>query len=301
MLRLVENLSAPVKGIIGPWSHHYPDRKFAPGPAIGFLQETLRWWDQWLRGDDTGIMAERDLGAWITESEPPATYVPERSGRWVGVNWPSGPAGQSFSRVLGTQSAQVNSPWNTGQDSGRYFPFGNYTDLPPDQRAEDGRSWYVDFPVEEEPIELLGRGTVQLRLSSTTPRANVIVRLRDVAPDGTSALVTVGVLNLLRRKGIDLSQDMEPCVHENVTVCLRAAGYQFPPRHRIRIAVSNHFWPWVWPHENAGELTIDLAHNSVELPLVAADAHPVSFEEPENATPTHIEMPSGRRYLSVNG
>ena len=28
-----------------------------PGPAIGFLQEALRWWDHWLKGNDTGIMA----------------------------------------------------------------------------------------------------------------------------------------------------------------------------------------------------------------------------------------------------
>ena len=27
-----------------------------PGPAIGFLQEAVRWWDQWLKGIDSGIM-----------------------------------------------------------------------------------------------------------------------------------------------------------------------------------------------------------------------------------------------------
>jgi predicted acyl esterase len=44
VLRLVENLPADrVRGLIGPWCHQCPDRGLPPGPAIGFLQETLRW------------------------------------------------------------------------------------------------------------------------------------------------------------------------------------------------------------------------------------------------------------------
>ncbi len=43
VLRLVEHLPPDrVRGQIGPWSHQYPDRGLPPGPAIGFLQETLR-------------------------------------------------------------------------------------------------------------------------------------------------------------------------------------------------------------------------------------------------------------------
>ena len=52
--RIVESVQAPAKGIIGPWIHKYPH--FAvPKPAIGFLQEALRWWDRWLKDIDTGV------------------------------------------------------------------------------------------------------------------------------------------------------------------------------------------------------------------------------------------------------
>ena len=52
--RLVQGIDAPVKGIVGPWIHKYPH--FAvPNPAIGFLQEALRWWDRWLKDIDTGV------------------------------------------------------------------------------------------------------------------------------------------------------------------------------------------------------------------------------------------------------
>lgn len=292
VFRLMENLSAPVKGIVGPWPHQYPDRLLAPGPAIGFLHETLRWWDKWLKGEETGVMDEPDLRAWVTESEPPATYMPERAGRWVGTAWPS-PTATTFSRGLGTGVVRVDSPWNTGQDSGRYFPFGNRADLAPDQRAEDGRSVCVDFPVGEEPVEMLGRTTVRLRLASTTSRANVIVRLCDVAPDGSSTWVSVGVLNLFKRRGMDSIHKMQPGEEEDVVVDLRAAGYQFPPGHRIRLAISNHYWPWVWPHEDAGALDVNLAESSVEMPLVPPNTTPVGFRGADGVDPITITTPEG--------
>lgn len=71
VLRLVEHLPAErVRGLIGPWSHQYPDRGLPPGPAIGFLQETLRWWDQHLKGVDTGILREPLLRAYVSDSHP---------------------------------------------------------------------------------------------------------------------------------------------------------------------------------------------------------------------------------------
>ena len=296
VLRLVENLSAPVKGIIGPWSHQYPDRELAPGPAIGFLQETLRWWDQWLKDVDTGVLAEPDLRAWITASERPATYIEERSGRWAGVDWPARSGAHTLSRPLaaGDDTAEVivDSPWNTGQDAGRYFPFGNTADLPPDQRAEDGRSVCIDFPVDS-PTDLLGRVQVRLRLASSRPRANVIARLCDVAPDGSSTLVTLGVLNLCKRNGMDTCADLTPGEMQEVTVPLRAAGYRFPPGHRIRVAISNHYWPWVWPHEDPGALTLDLARSTLELPLVPAGEQPVEFPPPAVVHPIEITPPEG--------
>ena len=289
VLRLVENLSSPVKGIIGPWAHQYPDRRTPPGPAIGFLHETLRWWDQWLAGRDTGVMEEPDLRAWITDAGRPAPYVSEQQGGWIGTSWPA--VARSESRTLGAGRVPVDSPWDTGQDAGRYFPFGNHADLPPDQRAEDGRSIHVDFPVEGNPVAILGRAMVRLRLASSTPRANVIVRLCDVAPDGASTLVSLGVLNLLKRHGMDKREDMRPGEDEDVEVELRAAGYRFPTGHRIRVAISNHYWPWVWPHEDPGILDVDLSASRLELPLAPAETTPVSFPEPDGLEPIPVTTP----------
>jgi putative CocE/NonD family hydrolase len=42
--RLLAGLKTPRLGVIGPWGHIYP-HDGVPGPAIGFLQEAVRWWD----------------------------------------------------------------------------------------------------------------------------------------------------------------------------------------------------------------------------------------------------------------
>jgi len=52
VFRLLHGLDVPRKGLIGPWTHNYPHTA-KPGPAIGFLQECVRWWDYWLKGSTT--------------------------------------------------------------------------------------------------------------------------------------------------------------------------------------------------------------------------------------------------------
>ncbi|MEV7086027.1 CocE/NonD family hydrolase [Streptomyces sp. NPDC093085] len=295
VLRLVEHLDAPVRGLIGPWSHQYPDRGLPPGPAIGFLQETLRWWDQHLKGADTGVMAEPALRAWINDPVPPATSYPTMPGRWVAADsWPT-PAVTWDERPLGAAGADpvtVRSPHHTGVDAGRFFPFGNPTDLPPDQRAEDGRSVCFDSPPLTERTEILGRPRVRLRLDSATPRAHVIARICDVAPDGSATLITRGVLNLLSRHGRERSDPWHPGTPEDIEFELNATGYAFPPGHRVRVALSDTYWPWVWPHGERGALTVYPGASAVLLPVrdPADDTGrpPIRFEEPEQAPPLPV-------------
>src|SRR3546814_12591826 len=69
-----------------------------PGPAIGYLQECLRWFDHWMRGADNGIMHEPKLHAWVAEAVPAKAFYPESPGRSVAeADWP--PAGLSPQRL----------------------------------------------------------------------------------------------------------------------------------------------------------------------------------------------------------
>ncbi|MDJ0342006.1 CocE/NonD family hydrolase [Streptomyces sp. H10-C2] len=296
VLRLIEHLDAPVRGLIGPWSHQYPDRGLPPGPAIGFLQETLRWWDHWLKDKPTGVMDDPLLRSWISESHPPATVYAELPGRWVAEDtWPS-PAVTYTPYALPGGPVRVDSPQHTGVDAGRFFPFGNDADLPPDQREEDGRSVCFDSAPLDDRVEILGRPRVRLRLRCDAPRGQVVARVCDVAPDGSSTLITRGVLNLLARHGRDRAVEWIPGATEDITFDLNGIGHAFPHGHRIRLALSSAYWPWIWPHpqpENASGFIIDAAESALDLPVraLSPSAIPLRFEEAEQSAPLPVVFP----------
>lgn len=291
VLRLVQNLSAlgkDVKGLLGPWAHQYPDRDLRPGPHIDFLGETLRWWDHWLKDEDTGVMDEPLLRTWITDPIPPSSVYEQMPGRWIAEqSWPSpsvtptsvpladaqvSPLAATLGESHGAgHVAFVRSPQDTGQNTGRYFPYGNAADLPVDQRAEDGRSVSFDLPLTQD-VEILGNARARLRVNSPTERGQVYVRLCDVAPDGSSTLITRGNLNLSAREGRDRMVPMPAGEWVDVEVPMTGIGYHFPAGHVLRVAVSTAYWPWVWPQADAQGLSLDLDHSEMVLPVRAVPA-----------------------------
>ncbi|MEW2387323.1 CocE/NonD family hydrolase [Streptomyces venezuelae] len=293
VLRLVEHLPDDrVRGLIGPWSHQYPDRGLPPGPSIGFLQETLRWWDHHLKGIDSGVMAEPKLRSWISDSHPPATVYRELSGGWVGdPSWPS-PNVTPVPYALQGTPVVVDSPQHTGLDAGRYFPFGNDADLPPDQRDEDAKSACFEFEVPAQ-VRILGRPKVTLRLRMDVPYGQAVARLCDIAPDGSSTLVTRGVLNLSARNGRDRADAWPLGATEDVTFELNGIGHTFPPGHRIRLAVSSAYWPWIWPQADSVGFTLEPVGSALELPFRDGDLDPsITFQPAEQSEPLGVVYPA---------
>ncbi len=283
VLRLCEHLSAlgkNVKGLIGPWAHQYPDRGYLPGPHIDFLGETLRWWDHWLKDDPNDVMDEPLLRTWVIDSVRPASRYEQMPGRWVAEpQWPSPQISEepfslsdahiwpaaSLSSDDSVMRLQVRSPQNTGRSAGRYFPFGNDADLPTDQRADDARGAVLDYPLDGD-LEILGNASVRLRASSPAERGQIYVRLCDVAPDGSSTLVTRGNLNLSSRHGRDRAEPFPAGEWDDVVIPMTGIGYRFQAGHTLRLAVSTAYWPWVWPQPQDGGITIDLGRSQLRLP-----------------------------------
>ena len=314
VFRLLENLPGPVKGLIGPWAHQYPDIDSEPGPAIGFLQETLRWWDRWLKDEPTGVEDDPALRSWMQDSVRPATRYAERPGRWVTEpSWPSPnvarrhtPLGSMHCRdAVGPGPILVATPQHCGIDAGRFFPYGNPADLPPDQREEDGRSVCFDTAPLTGHVAILGLPEARLRVTASGA-ANVIVRLCDVAPDGSSTLVTRGALDLRRRAGMDRTVEVVPGEPIDALVSMSAIAWEFPPGHRIRLSVSTSYWPWVWPYPETAEVHLHPDDSGLTLPVRAADAPsaPVRFEPPEQAPPLgvvfHGASSSAEREVTYN-
>ncbi len=272
--RLLEHLSAPRKGLIGPWAHAYPH--FArPGPQVGFLQEMLRWWDHWLKGRDTGVMDEPMLRAWMTDSHAPAEHHETLPGRWVAEPaWP--PPERVPQRLFLTDAGllaapgplaarEVCSPLSVGRHAGEWCPFGRGNDQADDQREDDALSLVFETPPLAETVEILGAPVVTLEVASDRPVAQLIARLCDVHPDGRSLRVSFGVLNLTHRDGSAAPTALAPGQRYRVRLQLNDCGAGFPAGHRIRLALSTAYWPMVWPAPETATVTI--VGGTLDLPV----------------------------------
>ena len=113
---------------MGPWVHKYPH--FAlPEPRIGFLQETLRWWDRWLKDKDTGVEDDPVNTAYLMEGVRPKTFYEHRDGIWITeADWPNGISWHSAyfqaNGILGATLEKladpIKSPQTCGMQSGEY-------------------------------------------------------------------------------------------------------------------------------------------------------------------------------------
>ncbi|HEY3311762.1 MAG TPA: CocE/NonD family hydrolase [Anaerolineales bacterium] len=300
--RLLQGLTVPRKALIGPWAHSYPHTAL-PQPAIGFLQESLRWWDHWLKGLETGVMDEPMLRVWMPEAAPPQPREMEWPGRWVAESaWPSPRITSkklffADGRLLESPAAEdeleiIGSQFN-GATAGVWCPYGNKFGMPVDQRADDALSLCFNSAPALEAQEILGFPAVELRLSSDQPQALLAVRLCDVAPSGASRLVSWGLLNLTHRDGHARPQALEPDPTYQVSLQLNAAAHRLVPGHRWRLALSPTYWPHAWPSPTAAKLTLHL-DPSCGLSLPVRPAHKLDeslrpFDPPEGAPMLEFE------------
>jgi putative CocE/NonD family hydrolase len=293
--RLLERLTVPRKGLIGPWAHAYPH--FAlPGPQVGFLQDMLRWWDHWLKGEKTGVMDEPMVRAWMTDSVTPAPYHETLPGRWVAEpSWP--PPGRKSHRLFLTDDGlraeraplaarAVCSSQTVGKDSGSWCPFGRGADQAGDQRADDAHSLVFETPPLDEAIEILGAAILTLEVASDRPIANLAARLCNVHPSAESLRVSFGVQNLTHRDGHEKPEPLVPGQRYQIRLQLNDAGVVFPAGHRIRLALSTAYWPMIWPAPETA--TLSIFGGTLDLPVrptQAADAALPPLPGPETATP----------------
>jgi len=298
VFRLMENLNVPRMGLVGPWSHKYPHQG-VPGPAIGFLQEVLRWWDHWLKDRDSGIMNEPMLRAWLQDPVPPVTSYHERPGRWVGENaWPS-PRIECSSYTLAPRAhlaaatetvpektLTVQSPLTVGLFAGKWCSYAATPDLPHDQREEDGGALVFESDPLEQPLEILGSPEVELTLSADKPVAMVAARLSDVAPDDKATRVTYGLLNLCQRERRDRPDPLQPGEQYRVRAALNGCAQHFPAGHRLRLSISTSYWPLAWLPPESVRLSIVTGQSRLTLPVreTGRDEPRVTpFAEPEGA------------------
>ena len=303
--RMLEHVKAPVKAMIGPWDHYYPHNAW-PAPQVEWRHEAVRWFDQWLKGIDTGILDEPRFAVYVRDWHPPGPGVDEIPGHW---RWEEGwPIERSVTKTFyaGQDHGLFSSPSAQATHSLKYKPsvglagggpvmwWGN---IPPDQQSMDDYSLIYDSHPLDSPLEILGMPRAILKVSADVSRANWVVRICDVAPDGSVTQVGGAAFNGTHRKSAREPEDLIPGKVFPLEIEMHFTSWVFPKGHRIRFAINNAQWPMLWP--TPYQMTTTLAIGGVEgarveLPVVPPADRPVpKFKLPE-------EGPSLPDYASVD-
>jgi putative CocE/NonD family hydrolase len=256
LIGVYERLGGPKKLIVGPWGHVLP--QYAAVEPIDFLSVALRWWDQWLRDQDTGIMDE----------SPVTLYQDGERPRWCAYqSWP--PADDRLVLTTGddtTLRLPEQSRVPTGQPIAEYRPDPTVGALrglpglglgehlrPVDQHDDDMRS--VIATSEPLPADLIiaGRPEVLVTQSGDRYGGRLTVRLTEVDADGRSTFITAGVIN------------PEPATSRQ-RIPLRPIVYRVRAGRRLRVALSDSDFPRLTPPASP----VAFAISGIELTLPAA-------------------------------
>ena len=300
--RMLSGLTCPRKALIGPWAHEYPQRAL-PGPQIGFVQECLRWWDYWLKDIENGIMEEPQLRAWMPDSIAPSTHYEERPGRWVAeAKWPpKNDESQTWylNRNGLNQNAETDKPMlfptsqTVGLNAGVWFPMGAAGEFPGDQRSADSGSLCFTSEAFYDGMEILGNPEATVTLSADQTEALLAARLCDIAPDGSSLLVSWGLLNLTHRNGHENPEALDPGEKFTAKVQLNACAHALKSGHRWRLSLSSAYFPHAWPSSKITKLKIFPGIETyLNLPfrkIPQEDTQLAEFLEPECSQPLATE------------
>jgi uncharacterized protein len=288
------------RAVVGPWVHQYAHTA-TPGPRIDFLGELRRWWDHWLKGIDTGADRLPTYRVYMQDSHAPDPGLPEIPGRWLAEAMPS-PRVTARRLALGSDGRlggagapdrRIASPQTLGARAGEYFPMGLAGEIAGDQRDDDARAvcFEMDCP---EGLALMGAARLELTLSADRPHAFVHARLCDVAPDGASTRIAHGFLNLRHRT--DPPTPLVPGEVVRVAFDLDQMAHRLAPGHRLRLALANACWPFVWP--SPAPVALHLAGGALTLPVHDGTAPGWPFDPPPPVAPSRLmQVPpsEGRR------
>ena len=296
--RYLEHADVPVKAILGPWNHTWPHTA-EPEPAVEWRDIAVRWFDHWLLGEENGIMEEPAFIYFQRDHHPPGFDLTEIPGEWYqDAHWPASRDSVLYLAADHALVSQVAKPFihhlqykpTVGMEaSGSVMWWGDWA---PDQRPADAYSLVYDSPVLEDSVAIMGFPRMTLWARANAPQANWIVRLSDVAPDGSVTEVTGAGLNGSHRYSDVNPMPLDPDSVYRLDIELHVTSWIFQPGHRIRVSINNAQWPMFWPtpfpmqtHLYGGP------EQTSQITLPVAPAHPVRLRHPFSRPVADPELP----------
>ena len=257
-LEYFEATDAPKQLILGPWGHEMPHT--ASEKPIDFGSRVIEWFDHFLKNASNGALEHPKRTIWTSRGHKPGRGEWNRIGGWSslatdGISLALTPNGLESADAFTGDGLETTYEYDhtVGMHSidGVYVS-GSRLDTNPD----DVRSLTFTTPPLTAPREVTGTGTAQLRVSATTADPMIVVRVVDVAPDGSATLVTHGELQASRRGGESASDPLQVGETYELSIPLKPTSHIFEVDHEIRVAVSNAYFPLNYPEREQGSMTV---------------------------------------------
>jgi putative CocE/NonD family hydrolase len=285
------SLGRPTKLLIGPWSHTrhtnpIGDLNFGFGSQLSFInlqadfgRLQLRWFDHWLKGIDTGMLAEAPIRLFVMGAN---VWRDEH-------DWPLERARDTPFYLRANAELSIEPPRAEAPDRYTYDPCNpvpthggallmapEFPTGPVDQRPIESRPdvlTYTTQPLERD-TEVTGPVRVQLWACSSAADTDFVARLVDVYPDGRAYNLTDGIIRARFRAGRPATL-LEPGRPYSFDIDLWATSNVFKAGHRIRLQVCSSNFPRWDRNPNTGHAFGQDAELSVAEQTILHDAeHP---------------------------
>jgi putative CocE/NonD family hydrolase len=287
-MEMTRRKKSPQKLIMGPWCHCATESTAVGsveyGPATRVWGDSLRlvWFDQFLKGVDTGVLREPPVRIFVMGTGD-GHKTPEgriyHGGEWRSENeWPLARAQNTnfYFHADGTLSktpptgvvpptVYTHDPKNPVPTVGGQSAFqGSWTPPVPlekgaggfDQRDMNGmplrlRPDVVVFQTAplDQAVEVTGPITVQLSAASSAVNTDFMAKLIDVYPpsadwpEGYEMIFQDGVIRASHRESMSHPTPLEPGKVYDFTIEIPPVSNVFKKGHRIRVDIASSNWP----------------------------------------------------------
>ncbi len=258
------------KLVIGPWNHFIdrdwePALDFGPDAKGGVEEMQVRWFDHWLKGEDTGFLREPPVrlfvmgeNVWRSEQEWPL----KRTQYTKFYLHSDGKA----NTAQGDGRLDTRPPGSEGADTYVYDPAdpvptrgGNLLPVPlgagPAEQSEVSRRHdvlvFATGPLDRD-TEVTGPITMTLYAASSAPDTDFTAKLVDVHPDGKAYNLADGIIRARYRESLKQPKLIQPGKVYEYTIDLWATSNLFKRGHRIRVDISSSNFPRFDRNPNTG-------------------------------------------------
>jgi putative CocE/NonD family hydrolase len=260
--------------IMGPWAHLMPysvptsrgtgDIDFGPEAKVELHAIQLRWFDQELKGIDTGMLEEPPVrifvmgeNRWRDESEWPLArtiYTKVFLHSRGGANSLAGDGSLSLAAPGGEEAADRYNfdPADPVPTRG-----GTTLGLPPgvfDQTRIEQRVDVLVYSGEAlaEALEVTGPVSMKLFAASSAPDTDFMAKLIDVRPDGYAHNLAEGAVRARFRDSLSEPTPITPGKIYEYDIDMWSTSHVFKPGHRVRLEITSSNFPRYDRNPNTG-------------------------------------------------